>query len=135
VTGFTPREDESSGNTAHPLELCTIGGVTYLSVPEGYVVPTQPTSINFSAVTLTDELRELIKANSRAVKLITEDVQNRIRSKYSIEDEQYFSRIGVGVALGAYTFLAGEQEALLAFGAYVEECRQHGKTQRAELGL
>ena len=124
-----------SEGDAQPMELCTIGGVTYLSVPDGYVLSEQPTAINFAPVVMTDDLRETIKANSRAVQLITDEVQQRIRSKYSLEDEQYFARIGVGVALGAYAFLAGEQEALLAFGTYVEECRQYGKAKRAELGL
>lgn len=124
----------SEGDT-HPLELCTIGDVTYLSVPDRYVLSEQPTTIKFAPAVMTDDLRETIKANSRAVQLIAEEVQKRIRSKYSLEDEQYFARIGVGAALGAYTFLTGEQEALLAFGTYVEECRQYGKAKRAELGL
>lgn len=124
----------SEGDT-QPLELCTIGGITYLSVPDGYVLSEQPTTIKFAPAVMTDDLRETIKANSRAVQLITEEVQKLIRNKYSLEDEQYFARIGVGAALGAYTFLAGEHEALLAFGNYVEECRQYGKAKRAELGL
>lgn len=124
----------SEGDT-QPMELCTINGTTYLSVPDGYVIPTQPVDISFAPVVMTEDLRETIKTNSRAVQLITEEVQKLIRNKYSLEDEQYFSRIGVGAALGAYTFLTGEQEALLAFGNYVEECRQYGKTKRAELGL
>ncbi len=124
----------SEGDT-QPLELCTIGGITYLSVPDGYVLSEQPTTINFAPVVMTDALRETIKANSRAVQLITEEVQKLIRNKYSLEDEQYFARIGVGAALGVYVFLEGEQEALMSFGAYVEECRQYGKAKRAELGL
>jgi len=47
----------------------------------------------------------------------------------------YFARIGVGVSLGAYQFEPGEQEALLAYGAHVEACRQWGRQKRAELGL
>lgn len=124
----------SEGDT-QPMELCTIDGTTYLSVPDGYVIPMQPVELGFTATVMTDALRETLKANSRAVQLITEEVQKLIRSKYSLEDEQYFARIGVGAALGAYTFLTGEQEALLAFGTYVEECRQYGKAKRAELGL
>ena len=41
----------------------------------------------------------------------------------------------VGAALGAYAFEPGEQDALLAFGAHVESCRQWGREQRAALGL
>lgn len=118
-----------------PLELCTIDGTTYLSVPTGYVLAEQPAAINFTQTVITDTLREVIKFNSRAVQLITDEVQKRIRQKYTLEDEQYFARIGVGVALGVYVFLEGEQEALMTFGAYIEECRQYGKAKRAELGL
>lgn len=118
-----------------PLELCTIDGTTYLSVPTGYVLAEQPAEINFTPTVITDTLREVIKFNSRAVQLITDEVQKRIRQKYTLEDEQYFARIGVGAALGVYVLLEGEQEALMTFGAYIEECRQYGKAKRAELGL
>jgi hypothetical protein len=62
-------------------------------------------------------------------------MEEQIRARYPVSAEQYFSRIGVGVALGAYAFQAGEQEELLAFGAFVEDVRQWGRQQRAELGL
>ena len=80
-------------------------------------------------------LRERIKKASRAVLLIDQAVIDLIRSQYSVDDEAYFARIGVGVALGAYQFEDGEQEAMLAFGAHVEACRQWGRAQRAALGL
>ena len=82
-----------------------------------------------------EALREQIKAASRPVQLIADEMQRRIRIAYSLEDEQYFSRIGVGAALGVYAFQSGEQAALLAFGVHVEAVRQWGKAQRAELGL
>lgn len=126
---------QTEGAEVQPLELCTIDGVTYLSVPTGYMLENQPVEIGFTQTVLTDALKESIKANSRAIQLITNEVQCKIREKYTLEDEQYYARIGVGVALGAYAFLPGEQEALLEFGAYVEECRQYGKSKRAELGL
>ena len=83
-------------------ELCTLEGVTYVSVPDSVTLP---------------------------------DQEMRISSKYSLSDEQYFARIGVGAALGAYTFAPGEQDELLAFGAYVEAARQWGRDERAKLGL
>ncbi|MFN3587567.1 MAG: hypothetical protein ACK4UT_08685, partial [Moraxellaceae bacterium] len=64
-----------------------------------------------------------------------EAMQQRIRAVYSVEDEQYFSRIGVGAALGVYAFKPGEQDALMAFGARVEGVRQWGRDRRAEIGL
>ena len=131
VIGFKQNPDAEK----QPLELCTIEGITYLSVPSDYSLTEQPAEIGFQQTVLTDSLKDAIKANSRACELIATDVQAKIRDRYSLEDEQYFARIGVGVALGAYTFLPGEQEALLAFGAYVEECRQYGKAKRTEIGL
>jgi hypothetical protein len=37
--------------------------------------------------------------------------------------------------LGVYTFEPGEQAELLAFGAYVEQCRQWSRDEKAKLGL
>ena len=116
-------------------ELAELEGWHYVHAPEGAALPEQPTEIDWQPVELTDALREQIKAASRPVQLISEEMQRRIRSAYSLEDEQYFSRIGVGAALGAYEFQPGEQEALLAFGAHVEAVRQWGRAQRQEIGL
>ena len=119
----------------HATELANVGGWYYVFVPDATVLPAQPAEINWQAVTLDDVLHEQIKSASRAVQLISEQMQQSIRDAYSLEDEQYFSRIGVGVALGVYTFQAGEMEALLAFGAHVEAVRQWGRAERAKLGL
>ena len=62
-------------------------------------------------------------------------MEAKIRDKYSLSDEQYFSRISSGAALGIYTFEAGESVALQAFGAYIESVRQWGREQRGQLGL
>lgn len=116
-------------------ELAEVDGWHYVHVPDEAVLPEQHPEINLTPVTLTDDLKEQIKLRSRPVKLIHERMQQMIRDNYSLEDEQYFARIGVGVSLGAYTFQPGEQEALLAFGAFVEEVRQWGRAERAKIGL
>lgn len=116
-------------------ELCTLDGLTYVAVPAAALLPDQPPELTIEPVTLTPELRDAIKAESPHCRLITERMEMRIRSKYSLSDEQYFARIGVGAALGAYTFAPGEQDELLAFGAYVEAARQWGRDERAKLGL
>lgn len=118
-------------------ELCTIDGVTYVSVPDDDL-PEQAAQISASIVnpvTLTTELREAIKAASPHCALIHERMEAKIRDKYSLSDEQYFSRISSGAALGLYTFEAGESVALQAFGAYIESVRQWGREQRGQLGL
>ena len=117
------------------IELCVLDGLTYVSVPDGAVLPGQHPEITLLLVTVDYGLRERLKKASRAMALIDQGIVNTIRSKYSIDDEQYFARIGVGVALGAYTFEPGEQESLLEFGDFVEACRATGREQRAVLGL
>lgn len=116
-------------------EIAIIDNWRYVYFPDNVTIPDQPTEIQWAELTLTDELKEQIKTNSRQCQLINQWMQERIRAKYPLEDEQYFARIGVGVALGAYTFQPGEQEALLAFGAFVELVRQWGKSERAKIGL
>jgi hypothetical protein len=121
--------------TNDALELAELDGWHYVFVPDGVTVPEQHADIQWQDVTLTDALKEQIKAASRPCQLIAEAMQQRIRSVYSLEDEQYFARIGVGAALGVYAFQPGEQEALLAFGAHVEAVRQWGRQEREKIGL
>lgn len=119
----------------HCTELCTLDGVTYVAIPAGVTLPEQPPEITVLPVDMTPELREQIKAASPHCALIAERMEARIRSKYSLSDEAYFARIGVGAALGVYQFEPGEQDEMLAFGAWVESARQWGHDERAKLGL
>lgn len=144
MTHIVSYQKQSDAYTVYQLnapegstELCTIDGVTYVSVPDDDL-PEQAAQISASIVnpvTLTTELREAIKAASPHCALIHERMEAKIRDKYSLSDEQYFSRIASGAALGLYTFETGEAEAIQAFGAYVESVRQWGREQRALLGL
>ena len=117
------------------IELCVLDGLTYVSAPEGATMPDQHPEITLEPVAVDYGLRERLKKASRAVTLIDQGVVDTIRSKYTTDDEMYFSRIGVGVALGSYAFEPGEQESLLEFGSFVEACRAVGREQRAALGL
>ncbi len=119
----------------HCTELCTLGGITFLSVPDGVTLPEQPTEIELKPVTLSPELREQIKAASPHAQLISERMIQKIRAQYSVDDEMFFSRIGVGAAAGMYTPTAGEMADMQAFGQFVESVRQWGRTERANLGL
>lgn len=119
----------------HCTELCTLDGVTYVAIPAGVTLPEQPPEITVLPVDITPELREQIKTASPHCALIAERMEARIRSKYSLSDEAYFARIGVGAALGVYQFEPGEQDEMLAFGAWVESARQWGRDERAKLGL
>ena len=120
-------------------ELATLpDGRTVVALFDGFALPeNQPAAIVASIENLTPspELKEQIKAASPQVQLIYQRTEARIRDRYSASDEAKFARIGVGAALGAYTFAEGEQAELLEFGAWCEAARQWGRNERAKLGL
>lgn len=125
---------QAQGTEAAPVqELCTIEGVTYFAGPD--VLPPQPTQISVAEVTLTDALREQIKAASPHCQLIYRRMEEQIRAKYSADDEMFLTRIGVGQALGAYSMSLGEKQELGDYQLFVEGVRQWGRDQRALLGL
>lgn len=128
-------DSTGANDELHCTELCTLGGITYLSVPDGVTLPSQPPEITLSTVTLTPELREQIKAASTHAQFIAERMIQKIRAQYSVDDEMFFARIGVGAANGMYTPTAGEMADMQAFGEFVESVRQWGRTERAKLGL
>ena len=116
-------------------DLAELDGWRYVAVPEG-VVPDVPEALTtWEPVTLTTELREAIKLASPHTQLIAQRVIDRIRAKYPLDEELYFSRIAVGALQGSYTLLDGEAEALTQYQADVEAAREWGRQARAELGL
>ncbi len=107
-------------------ELATIDGVTYVYIPEGETLPAdQPEDIAASIVnpvTLTDTLRDAIKAASPHVKLINARVVEKIRSKYSADDEIKCLRLAPSAETQAWN-------------DWTEDCRAWGREQKAALGL
>ena len=102
-------------------ELCTINGVTYVSVPDDVELDdNQP--VDYQTVVMTDELRELIKSQSTHVQLIDERVKAKIAERYSLSDELKEIRNSSSPSFAVYA-------------DYVEECRQWGREQKAKLGL
>ncbi len=116
-------------------ELGTIDGLTYISLPDDAVLPEQPADIGLAQVTMTDELREQLKAINPWCKLVDQQIRAKIRERYDAEDEMYLTRISVGNLIGIYTYLPGEQQAVLDYGAYVEGVREWARTERAKVGL
>jgi hypothetical protein len=119
-------------------ELATIDDVTYVHLPDHTVLPEQPVEIRDSIVnpvTLTDDLKERIKATSPHCKLIAQRMIDKIRALYSIDDEMYFARIGVGAATGMYVPSEDEMHEMSVFGQFVESVRQWGRDERARIGL
>jgi hypothetical protein len=104
-------------------ELCTIGGVTFVSVPESITLPPQPEQIKVEAVELTEELSGAIRAASPHIALINHRVVERIRLRYSVNDEIKMLRIGPSPETEAYN-------------DWVEQCRDWGRAEKdALLGL
>ena len=79
-------------------------------------------SIETLPVPLPDALREAINAASPHVQLISARVVEAIRRRYSIEDEIKLLR------------LAPSPETA-EWNAYVEDCREWGRAERAKIGL
>ena len=129
-------DSQGQDDSIHCTELATLpDGYTYVSVPDGVVLPAQPEQITVEPVELTPDLREALKAASAHCALIAQRIEEKIRARYTLNDEQYFARISSGAALGIYTLEPGEHDALVAFGEHVEACRQWGRSERARLGL
>lgn len=122
-------------------EIATLeDGRTIVTLPDGATLPTdQPAEIKASIevlpTPLPDALKEQIREASPHVRLINARMQDRIRARYSQEDELKFSRIGTGQALGMYKMSDAEKAAMVDFGVYLEECRQWAKGERAKLGV
>lgn len=133
-----PHQSPDSQNTTELCtELCTIDGVTYVAVPDGVILPDQPNEIadGIKNVELTAELISAIKTNSSHCKFISDQVQRKIRQKYTMDDEMYFSRIASAAALGVYELKPDENEKLMQYNEYVEGVRTWAKQERIKLGL
>lgn len=119
------------------IELCTLDdGYTYVSVSDDSTLTAeQPEQVQLEEITLTDQLKEKIKAASPHCQLIYARMQERIKAAYCDEDEKYLTRIAVGQLAGWYTMQPGEPEQIAAFQVFIEGVRQWGRDERAKLGL
>ena len=123
-----------------PQEIATLpDGRTVVMLPDGLTLPAdQPAEVASTIEHLTSlpaDVREQIKAASPHVALIAQRMVQMIRDAYSLDDEMYFARIGVGAATGMYTPTSDELQEMTVFGEFVESVRQWGRAERAKLGL
>ena len=116
------RLPEGDNNQRIGTELATIDGVTYVSLPEGAVLPAQPEEIAVTPVTLTPELKASISDASPHVRLIRQLVSEKIAERYTTGDEIKLIRTAPSAEFEAYN-------------AYAEDCRAWGREQKAALGL
>lgn len=131
VRTITIKLPDGAGET----ELATIDGVTYVSVPDGVALPEQPPEITVTQIVVDDVIRGKLRSASPHLRLIDKRLVERIRDRYSIDDELYLARIAVGAQLGTYQMEADEPALLADYQAWVESCRQWAREQRAALGL
>jgi hypothetical protein len=105
-------------------ELCTIGDDTYVSVPDTITLPRQPEELKVEAVEMPvpDPPLGMLRMNSSHILLINDRVVERIRERYSVNDEIKMLRIGPSPETEAYN-------------DWVEECRAWGRAEKARLGL
>lgn len=89
-------------------ELGTVGGFTFVSVPDGLILPPQPPQIC------------LLESESIEAAIIDEQVVEMIRQRYSINDEFKLLRLGPSAEMTTYN-------------DYVEECRAWGVSEKAKL--
>ncbi len=115
---------DSSGNQMG-VELCTLSGTTYVSIPDGYALPAQPTGITPSqeSLPLAAALHDSICEASPYVAQINQQIRAKIAQKYEISDEIRALRLG--------TTDAGWS----TYNTYVESCHSWGASQKALLGL
>lgn len=116
-------------------ELAVIDGITYVSVPDNIELPEQPLEIMVSVAEITDDLKLKLRKESSHLQLIDKQFTEKLRKKYSIEDELYFCRIVSGFLLGVYVFESDEQALAAEYQNYVEELREWARNERKKLGL
>lgn len=126
ITRTLRLSEDATTHSPVGTELATLAtGVTYVSLPDGAILPkTQPEEIAASVqtVTLTPELRLAIIAASPHVKLIRRRVRDKIAEQYELADEIMLLRTAPSAETAAYN-------------DYAESCRTWGRSERAKLGL
>lgn len=113
-------EDENGQRVG--MELATVDGATYVSLPDSAKLPEQPIEIKVESVKLTPELKTVIEDASPFVRMIRQMVSDMIADRYSVGDEIKLIRTAPSAEFEAYN-------------AYAEECRAWGRDERAKLGL
>lgn len=97
-------------------------------------LPEQPKEIHLEPVELNDTLRTQISQASPHVRLINERIVEKIRTKYTENDELKFARLGWQVAMGDVQ----DEETLSEledFNLFVEQARSWGRVEKEKLGL
>lgn len=112
-----------SGEDNALTELATLSdGYTYLALAPQAELPQQPDYVELVEVELTDTQREELSVLSPALTIISSRVVEKIRQRYSVDEEIKCLRLA-------------PSEQTDAWNAYVEQCRQWGRDEKAKLGF
>lgn len=93
-------------------------------------LPKQPEELEVIEVSIYPELCEEIRKHSPHIRLIDERVVERIRKRYTQNDELKFARLG-----WRGDNPSDVQQELEAYDSFVEAARQWGREEKAKLGL
>ncbi|MBC7908322.1 MAG: hypothetical protein H7Y60_16465 [Rhodospirillaceae bacterium] len=103
--------------THFPIHLGEAEGRHYLSVPEDFTIPDhQPTEVDYRVH--AEPLSPGVRKSLTSVREIDRTCVEKIRSRYSVDDELGAVRTGDPVVLG-----------------YVEQCVAEARVAKAALGL
>lgn len=116
------RLPEGDDNQRIGTELATVEGVTYVSLPDGSVLPEQPAEITVEQVTLTPALKQDIANASPFVRMIRQMVSDKIAERYTTGDEIKLLRTAPSPEFEVYN-------------QYAEDCRAWGRAQKSSVGL
>jgi len=111
-----------SHDAPRPIEIARVDGYHYYALPDGYELSEQHAQITIEPVTVDAVLRDVLCKASPLVQLINRRVCERIAEQYSTTDEIKLLRMGPSAEYDQWN-------------AYVEECRDWGKAEKAQLGL
>lgn len=100
-------------------ELCDINGETYVSVPDTITLPEQE-HVTVDEVVVTDEVKAEIVSASPLFANINGRVVDKIRERYSVNDEIKMLRIG-------------PSEETSEYNDFAEECRAWGREEKFKL--
>ena len=102
-------------------ELCTINDETYISIPNDVVLPEQPKEITLEPVVITTELKGQIEKESPHIRLIEKRIMEKVRKKYSVEDQLKIIRDKInGINIDKYT----------EYNIYVDGCVTERETKK-----
>ena len=139
ITAYTVIElhqPETEQGEQLTTELATLDdGYTYVAVPDGVVLPVQPDEVKVESVSITEALREQIKLASPHVRLINDRVVQKIRKRYTKNDEIKYGMLSVNVIVNNEKLTGREERQRNQYLSYRHDCVAWGRAEKIKLGM